>query len=219
VHTLARGASRSIAWLRGDPAALRLAAEARGLLGIQGLALYIPGGLGPVRADVVVEPLPGTPEWRAYSTVEVMARYRVSHPDPLTALALAVAAPRRGFSRLLLGVDPGGTCAGSLVGDSLLLSVFRAPCASLGEKALDASKRIPAGRFEVIVGSGPGFEEAASSLARAGVPFRVADESWTTSRPSLWVPLQALGDRDIAAAATIALLAAAGRGGGRTVHR
>ncbi len=196
---------RSIAWLRGDPQATRVARSARRLLGAQGVHLFVPLRLDVVEADVAVEPLPGTPEWLAYSAAELRVAYRVSHPDPLAALALAVTAPRSGFSRLLLGVDPGRLCAASLVGDGILLRAAKMPCSELGGFAVEAYRRMPSEAFEAIVGSGPGFAEAVASLEAEGVPFRLADESWTTSRPAMWDPLRVLGDRDLAAAATIAL--------------
>jgi hypothetical protein len=193
-----------VAWLRGDPEALRLAAEVGGLLGAQGVRLHVPRSLAPVRADVVVEPVPGSPEWAAYSSLPVEARYRVSHPDPLTALSLAITAPRRGFARLLLGVDPGRLCAASIVGDGVIIRAAKMPCPQLGAYARSAASRIPHEVFEAIVGSGPGFADAVLALEGAGVPYRLADESWTTSRPVLG-PARTLRDRDLAAAATIAL--------------
>ena len=196
---------RAIAWLRADPEALRVLWEARGILALQGVSLFQPAGLHEVVADVSVEPLPGTPEWLLYRGVPRRVSYRISERDPWRALALALSAPRGGFARVGVGVDPGSTCAVSIVADGLLLRAWKTPCGNVGWELAGLLARIPYSRLDIAVGSGPGMPEASLSLGEAGLEYRVADESWTTSRPALWSPLEALRDRDLRASATIAL--------------
>lgn len=204
-------ARRSIAWLRADGEAIAVFREARGLLALQGVSLYQPSGLGSVVADVSVEPLPGSPEWLAYRGLERRVAWRVVERDPWRALSLALAAPRRAFETLSVGVDPGKLCAVSVVADGFLLRAWKIPCRILGGSLAAFLGRIPHRRAVVTVGSGPGVVEAVSSLSEASLEYGVADESWTTSRPALWRPLRHLKDRDLAASATIALTSSSRR--------
>lgn len=199
---------RSIAWLRADSEALTVLREVRSLLARQGVRIFQPRELGEVVADVIVEPLPGSPEWLVYRSLPRRSTYTIVERDPWRALSLALTAPRRSFERLTVGVDPGRLCAASIVADNLLLRSWKTPCHRLGEEIGGLIGRIPAAEREVVLGSGPGVEEAASSLVAGGITFLVADESWTTSRPALWGILGSLGDRDLVASATIALMGA-----------
>lgn len=207
---LSRG--RSIAWLRADPEGLRVLREAREILAPQGIRLFQPHGLDAVVADVSVEPLPGTPEWLLYQGVPQRVSYKISERDPWRALARALTVPRSGFARVAVGIDPGSTCAVAIVADGILLRAWKAPCHTVGRELTGLLARLPSSRLDIAVGSGPGMPEASLSLGEAGLEYIVADESWTTSRPALWAPLERLRDRDIKASATIALrLASPGR--------
>ncbi len=201
-----------IGWLRGDPEATRLLGRIRGILGGQGVYFVtpLPGSL--VDADILVAPLPGTPESLAYAaTLSGFPGPVVKERDPLRAVALALAYPRRWFNRLVVGVDPGSLCGAAVLGDYYLLEAERLPCETIGDWVAEVSSRIPHSSMGVFIGDGPGSGRAASSLANRGIEYEVIDESGTTSRRGLASRISSIvGDRDILAGIAIALRGAYG---------
>lgn len=185
------------------------------LLEAQGYRVTTPPPGGRVVADVVVLPLPGSPEWAAYQSTRVEAGGVVEERDPWTALALAVAHPRRAFSRVLVGVDPGSLCGVSAVADGVLLYADKTPCGEVGRLVSWLKSWIPHARLSVHIGTGPGFAEAALSLARSGIPYEGADESNTSEPVIPGLARYAWKDKDLRASTVIALMGAYRRGGRR----
>ncbi len=171
----------------------------------------MPGPSTLIDADIVVAPLPGSPEAIAYRGVlEAFPGPTIVERDPLTALARALAYPRTGFSRLVFGIDPGRACGGIVVGDSYIVSYFREPCESVGGRVALLASRMPHSSLEVYLGNGPGSGTAASSLIESGIEPLIVDEDGTTRRPPISTLESLPRDRDILAALAIALRGAYG---------
>ncbi|GAB6147966.1 hypothetical protein [Stetteria hydrogenophila] len=187
--------------------------SSRGLLEPQGYTFLLPPPGSRVVADVAVMPLPGSPEWAAYRSTRIDARGVVSERDPWLALALAVAYPKRGFTRLLVGVDPGGSCGVSAVADGVVIYTGKAPCSQVGGLVSWITSWVPHSRLSVYIGTGPGYPEASLSLEEAGVPYMEADESETSDPAVPGLARHAWKDRDLRASTLIALLGAYRRGG------
>jgi len=194
-----------VAWLRGDPAGIRLLRSVEWLLSAQGIVFSLPRPGTLVDADVAVAPLPGTPEEAVYAPY--LAEYPgpvIVEEDPLTAAALAIAYPRRGFSLLRVGVDPGSSCGVAAVADEYIIEASKVECGVLGEHVASLAARIPHAALRVYVGDGQGSGEAAASLEAAGIDYGMVDESWTTRRAPGGVA-RFIKDRDILASVAIAL--------------
>ncbi len=188
-------------WLRADPEALRELRLKRDLLRSQGYYfIEDPGG----RWDVVVAPLPGSPEMKYYEGFlkGVEDRRIVSERDPLAAISRAVAYPRQMFSRMILAVDSGTSLCGlAALADGTVLEASSAPCDEVARRAQELNIRVPHRRLWVVVGDGSGFEEVARQLLELGLPMSFIDESGTTA---LRIPLP-LRLRDANARAAVAL--------------
>ncbi|MGC9209984.1 MAG: hypothetical protein ACP5FT_01775 [Acidilobus sp.] len=129
----------------------------------------------------------------------------VVDPDPLRALMLALAFPRRSFSLLRIGLDPGlRLCGVGAVADHFIVEASSRPCDEVVSVVDRLIKSVPAARYDVILGSGSGWEAVASRLAEAGIPFRVADEMGTNSVETLPIRVK---DRNARAAVILALRA------------
>ena len=205
------GGSRLIAWLRGDPEALRYISRLAPLFEAQGVRIHLPRPGTLLDADVVVAPLPGSPEEAAYrEAIEAYAGPVVEARDPLTAMSLALAFPRERFRRLVVGIDPGSaSCGVAALADRYLVEAARVPCGGLGPWVLGVSRRVPHWRLEVYLGDGPGSGGASESLAVHGIDYYYVDESGTTRRPPLHLG-GLVRDKDILAGAAIALRGAYG---------
>lgn len=191
------GLARVIAWLRGDPESLIVVKSLKGLLEAQGLIVLLPDPEVRVKCDVVVEPVGGVP-----LEFHVEARASIRDPDPWRAIFKALSAPGD-FKVLRVGIDPGARCSIAAYADNILVWLEKVECRGVGPKIKWLIGVIETESYRVNLGGGAGFEEAARSLSREGIPFTIALESWTTSRP-----VQSkvnVKDPDLLAAMTIAL--------------
>jgi len=215
------GATTRIVWVRGDPDSIRLIKEAMALLRPQGVEIIIPEPGQELEADVVVEPAGSVPEARILHEASIRVRHVVSgEEDPRRALAIALSMPRGSFRELIIGVDPGASCGMSAIADALILWAGRVSCSMVGEKILWLKSWIPHDRISVFIGRGPGSAVAEHSVIEAGLEYRLVEEYGTTAQPILWDVLRVLGDRDLVASASIALLGAAvDRRESREVHK
>ena len=203
--------SRLIAWLRGDPEALRYLSRLGPLLEGQGVRILLPRPESLIDADIVVSPLPGSPEEAAYrSILEAYNGPVVAARDPLTAMSLALAYPRERFRRLVVGIDPGPVgCGVAALADRYLVEAARVPCEGLGSWVRGISGRVPHWRLEVYLGDGPGSSGASESLSGSGLDYYYVDERGTTRRPPISLG-RLVRDKDILAGAAIALRGAYG---------
>ncbi len=179
--------------------------EALRLVAPQGFEFHTPPPGAPAWGDVLVPPLPGSPEEAAYRGSPVRAHYVVSHRDAWRALALSLIAPRSAYRSLLVGVDPGSTCAYAAVGDGILLGAGRAPCDSLAPRIAEILSRIPHAAGRVSLGTGPGATAASLSLEEAGIPYTLVDEYRTTASAAPAPLARPWMDEDVRAAALIAV--------------
>ncbi len=186
---------------------MRVLLEARRVLGPQGYSFSSPPPRGVLDGDVAVLPLPGSPEEAAYRAVELRVAFRVLESDAWKALALAVAAPRRAYRELLIGIDPGSTCAYAAIADGVLLYAGRAPCGEVARRVSWLARWIPHERLSVNLGGGPGAGAAAAGLDSAGIPYKVVGEQGTSTRGPPPGPVwREWMDADLRASLLIALL-------------
>ena len=173
----------------------------------QGIELLVPGyPLRVVDADVAVLPPPGEPEYNVYTPLlREMGIPVVAERDPLRGLVLALKYPVRSVSRLLFGVDPGGECGVTTIGDGTVIYTFKSPCRSAGARILEVSRRIPHDKMNVYVGDGQGLGEAMHSLVAAGISYSIIEERGSTVEPSHGPLRGVLKDKDLLASLTIAL--------------
>ncbi|MGC9071487.1 MAG: hypothetical protein ACP5HK_02155 [Acidilobus sp.] len=196
-----RRVARRILWLRGDPEGIRELKRRLPLLRPQGIHItFDPSS----RWDVAVAPVPGSPE--AKTVRESAEGPAIFDPDPLRSLMLALAFPRGAFSTLKVGVDPGlRSCGVGAVADGLVVEAESLPCDLVVSVVERLVRLVPACRYDVVLGSGSGWENLASGLARVGIAFRVADEMGTTGAGEI-LPVR-IKDRNARAAVALALRA------------
>lgn len=181
-----------------------------GLLEAQGVVVRVPRGSRiDFRADVIVAPLAGSPEYSYYARVVEEAMRRgtavIEERDAARALYRALAYPWDSFPSVAVGVDPGGSgCAGSAVAEGLLLWVWRGGCSEVGNAVESLAEKVPHDTLTVYLGDGPGFEEAEASLTLHGIGYAVVPEDGSTKRPLAAPALAKLLDRHVLASATIA---------------
>ncbi len=109
------------------------------------------------------------------------------------------------FTLLRIGIDPGaGGCGYAAFGDSLLISVGRAPCDSIGYTVRGLVDRAPARDRVILVGDGPGLAVASLSLELESLEYRVVPEAGTSGGRPPYLP-GIVKDRDVIAAVRIAL--------------
>jgi len=170
-----------------------------------------PGAL--LDADVVVAPLQGSPEYVLYrESLEDYTGPVVAARDPYHALASALSHPKRGFTRLIIGVDPGRECGVAVIADGVVVRLEKTPCRSLAPTIIESLDRYPSARAETYIGDGYGFSRAVESMEEAGLAYVIVDESGTT-RPSAYAGLfSRVKDRDLLAGLAIALKGAYGSG-------
>jgi len=199
----------SVVWLRGDPQGFKTLREVMPILEPQGIFVTSPrGGRSWLGGDVYVAPLPGSPEEAYYreflSELRASGARLVVERDPYRAIYSAVAHPHGYYSTVAVGIDPGGRCAASAVGDGLLLWTWSGPCSGVGAAVRRAASIMPHITFSVYLGDGPGFEEAELSLVGEGLGYSVVPEQDSTVRPVSLGVLKRLLDKDVLASATIA---------------
>lgn len=168
----------------------------------QGVVFLLPAPGEPVVADVAVLPPEGSPEDLLYDYSLVRASRYVRRKGFRESLFHALAGPSGVFRSLIIGLDPGRECGASVIGDGLLIDASRVGCSSVGGYARGILDDAPYRLYSIYLGDGPGFEEAAASLAGAGLDFTVLEEGYTTR-----APLPRLGlvkDKDILASIRIA---------------
>lgn len=181
------------------------------LLETQGVKVILPHWGDYIDADIVILPLEGSPEEKYYAGS--LSRYRgplVYDEDPLRALVYAITYPRRGFNRLVFGVDPGGMCGVASIGDSLVIHASKVDCSLVGPTVKALMESIPAERREVYAGNGHGLARAAASLARCGIAYGIVDETGTSRFKGRRGFNGVVRDRDIIAGIAIALRGAYG---------
>ena len=160
------------------------------------------------RWDVVVAPLPGTPEEAYYRDVlQRVERGRlICERDPLVAISRAVAHPRPAFSRLTIAVDSGvNVCGLAALADGIIMEASSIPCTEVALRVRDLKERVPHERLSVLIGDGAGADKVMEGLLAQGLPVSFVDERGTTrSRTPLPIFLKDLNAR---AAVALALRA------------
>ncbi len=194
-----------IAWLWGAPRSISLVRRMKPLLEPQGVSIILSHPSSPVEADSVVIPPASDPE-RSFVDVRLYrALLIVEDADEHRALYKALSPPSGLFTLLRIGVDPGmSDCGYAAFGDSLLISVGRAPCKSIGDTVRSLIERAPTRNSLVLVGDGPGLATAAMSLDTAALNYRIVSEAGTSRRRPPYLP-DIVKDKDATAAVKIAL--------------
>ncbi|MCE4611072.1 MAG: hypothetical protein F7B17_03780 [Desulfurococcales archaeon] len=181
------------------------------VLELQGIMVRVPSSmdleeLEAMRADVIVAP----PEGPERALAEVIASRTsaglVHHVRPRRALYQAIAYPSSSFGKVVVGVDPGKTCAAVAVADGLVVWLWRGDCVDLPVEVDMLRDDAPSREFQVYVGFGWGGEEAAASLRGVGFEVRGVPEEGSTTLP-YHAPaglLEAIDDEHVLAALTIA---------------
>lgn len=153
---------------------------------------------------MAIAPLPESPEYRLLEPL-IRGRAAIEERDPLRALMMGVAYPMKGFSSLLMGVDPGvRACGVAAIADGLIFEAESVQCDRVGGLARRLVDSVPAESVRVVLGSGTGWEAAARSLLDEGLEFSIADEFGTSRARAL--PLE-FRDRNVRAAVSLALSA------------
>ena len=129
----------------------------------------------------------------------------VEDDDEQRALYRALSPPEGVFTLLRIGIDPGaGGCGYAAFGDSLLISVGRASCYSIGYTVRGFINRVPARDRVILVGDGPGLTAASLSLELESLDYNVVSEAGTSGGRPPYLP-GLVKDRDAIAAVRIAL--------------
>lgn len=202
---------RSIAWLRGDPESISFIKQIMKLLEIQGIRILLQRQEEFIDADIIVLPKRNSPEEKFFE--RVVSSFNgplISEEDPVKALVYAITYPRKGFKKLIFGIDPGKECGIASIGDTLIVFVSKVDCSMVGSTIRELVKSIPAKTSEVYVGNGHGFIDAIASLSQSGIEYFIVDETGTTGASSINHVSEIVKDRDIIAGITIALRGAYG---------
>ena len=165
-----------------------------------------PKALQAMEADVIVAPPEGPERVLAEAIAGRTSTGIISHMRPRRALYEAIAYPSRSFNKVVVGIDPGKTCAAVAVADGLVIWLWRGDCVDLPVEVDLLRDDAPSRELRVYVGFGWGGEEAAASLRGVGVEVRGVPEEGSTSLP-YHAPaglLEAIDDEDVLAALTIA---------------
>jgi len=207
------GSRRVIAWLRGDPRGLRVARQHQEILEAQSILLVYPSPERLVDADIVVAPLPGSPEEPLYrATLDEYKGPVVRERDPHAALSRSLSYPKDRFARLIIGVDPGRDCGVAAIVDGIVISLTRRPCTDLAPTVRELAGLYPSSRVETYIGDGYGLAAAAASMDEHGVEYVIVDEYGTTRPPSYAGLFSLVRDKDLLAGLAIALKGAYGSG-------
>ncbi len=194
-----------IAWLWGAPRAVSLVRAMKPLLAAQGVSIALSHPSTPVEADSVVIPPASDPEHRLVDERLYRASLIVEDDDEQRALYRALSPPEGTFTLLRIGIDPGaGGCGYAAFGDSLLISVGRAPCDNIGHTVRGLVERAPAWDRVILVGDGPGLAMASLSLELESLDYRIVSEAGTSGGRPPYLP-RVVKDRDAIAAVRIAL--------------
>ncbi len=164
-------------------------------------------------ADVIVAPLEGTPEFKVYSNA--LESYKggvIRERDPHKALMMALTYPRRGFRRVVFGIDPGKNCGLAGLGDRFIVHTSYIPCNNVGKEISELKNKIPGDYWEVYVGNGYGVYKAVASLLEAGISYKLVDEHGTTKKTSEKRFTGPVKNRDIISGLAIALRGAYSEG-------
>jgi len=211
------GSRRIIAWLRGDPRGLRVARQHREILEAQSILLIYPSPERLVDADVIVAPLPGSPEEPLYRTI--LDEYPgpiVRERDPHAALSRSLSYPKDRFTRLIIGVDPGRECGIAAIADGIVINLSKRPCNDLAPTVMELAGLYPSARVETYIGDGYGLAAATVSMDEHGLRYVIVDEHGTTRPPSYAGLFSLVRDKDLLAGLAIALKGA--YGSGRIAH-
>jgi len=204
---------RIIAWLRGDPRALGVARRHQELLEAQNILFVYPPPDRLVDADIVVAPLPDSPEEPLYRPV--LDEYRgpvVRDRDPHAALSRSLAYPKDMFTRLIIGVDPGRECGVAAIVDGIVIQLSKRPCPDLAPTVRELAALYPSTRVETYIGDGHGLAAATASMDELGLEYVIVDEYGTTRPPSYAGLFSLVRDKDLLAGLAIALKGAYGSG-------
>ncbi len=176
------------------------------MLEAQGIKVIVPRPGRLPRADLAVLPEPSSPEHRYYRPLlEEAGIPHVSHRDPLTGLALALAYPLASLGSLVAGIDPGRRCGLVVLGGTLVIHASKVLCESIGRELHSLLARIPHSQRMILLGDGEGVMEAAASLEQEGLSYRLVHEWGSTSSPARGPVEDVLKDKDLLAGLTIAL--------------
>lgn len=178
---------------------------------MQGVRVILPKRGELIDADIIVLPGENTPEKEYFrEAIEGFKGPVISEENPFRALVYAITYPRRGFTRLVFGVDPGKQCGVAGIGDTLIIFASKVDCNMVGGLVGELIRSIPARRTEVYVGNGQGFLTAITSLGENNIHYIIVDETGTTGSTSPDRVNGIVKDRDIIAGITIALRGAYG---------
>ncbi len=190
---------------------MKLLAETLPLLHKQGIRILLPPPGELIDASIAIAPPPGSPERVLYEeALNDFDGIVISERDPVKALGLALAWPKSAFRRTIAGIDPGRRCGVTVVADDIIVQAYKHPCTSIGRRLATFMEQVPTQAFNIYLGDGPGFAEAAASLAASNLEFAVVDE-WGTTKRSLRRGIASyIRDRDLLASLAIALRGAYG---------
>lgn len=210
---LERPAKKTILWLDGRPASLKVVKDYIPLLSVQGIEVVVPPGTGSQdgvfrRCDVAVAPPIYSPEhgWSMGVLERMKCDSIISDESPLKAIFRALAHPWELFMQVVFGVDPGYRCAAVAIADGIVVWTWKGRCGELGKAVVGILEFVPSSSSHIYLGSGPAFEEAEESLIESGIEYTIVEEWGSTSKPysppgSLYRMLE---DKDLLASLTIA---------------
>lgn len=165
----------------------------------QGFRIVLPEVGSQISCDVLVEPLER--EELEGLSAQIEAKGKVRERDPWRALFKALFYPS-GPGSLRIGIDPGISCALAAYADSVLIWAEKLQCSEVSNRISWLLRVTGAPSHRINVGTGEGYEAVVQELLRGGHSFALVSEEGTTRRG--W-PLKGVRDRDISAAASLAL--------------
>ncbi len=172
----------------------------------QDIHIIIPYPGKEYNGDIAVFSSTDSPEYRYY--VEDLAKRKIPYiieKDWLRALALSLVYPRKQFSKVTIGVDPGNQCGIVVLGDGVLIYGLKIDCSKLGESIRKIYDSIPSRTRKIYVGNGTGLETVITELNNIGFEYIIIDENTTTRTPIKSNITKLLKDKDLIAGYTIAV--------------
>jgi hypothetical protein len=198
-----RGSVKVIVSLRADYNAIKTIKNKKELLEKQGIIIL--NDYTNMKPDVIISPLKNTPEYEIYYNIIKNLNNVIYEDDSDIALFKAITYPKLSFSHLLIGIDSGRLCGYIIMGDGIIINSGKIECSDIGNVIKNQLSKIPYRTKEVILGNGEGWNIAAVSLIKNGLPYKMIREDEVAKFMPKTPIFKIFKDKDVRSAMAIAL--------------